>query len=62
MSDYTTSDLSLATALLCSNFPLMSLHKQDGKGYFHFDHSPDLDRFVDDYFANRTLVNPLAYS
>lgn len=62
MSDYTTSDLGLASTLLCSNYQLSSLEKTDDRWIFHFDHSPELDQFVEDYFAGRILVNPLSYS
>ena len=59
---YSTSDLSLASALITSEFEMISLKRQNGKWCFYFEASHRLSGFVENYFLGKTLVDPIKFS
>ena len=59
---FTTSELNLAAAILSLGKELHSLNKfNPKKAYFVFALSEDLQKLIDDYWANKLLVPARAY-
>ena len=59
---YFTSDLSLASSIIASWFPLDHIQKENGKGTFFFEPSYRLTQLAEDYFFGRVRVDPLEFS
>lgn len=58
---YKTSDLGLTTALSL-NFPIKSLDKSNPrKVFFIFDHTNELDNFINKYWEGRIIIEPQTF-
>ena len=59
---FKTSDLTLATTLSL-HFPIIKLERLNPhKVVFVFDHFPDLDQMVEQFWQNKLYVEPLQFA
>lgn len=59
---FTTYDLGVSTALLCTGFELLSVDKMNPrKALFVFKKEEDIEDIVDQYFSDRLEVKARSY-